>query len=254
MVLVETGSFEMGSETGAANEQPVHGVNITRPFYIGRYEVTFDEYDLFCDGTVGIRRPSDNGWGRGNRPATNVTWYDAVAYCNWLSGQHGLTPCYDQVGKNVMWDRSCDGYRLPTEAEWEYAARGGSLSQGYTYAGGDDPDRVAWYADPGGASHPVGEKLPNELGLYDMSGNIWEWCWDRYDGTYYARSPENNPAGPRSGDGDIYFGPERSRRGGCFKEAADVLRTTYRSFDSSAYIGNSSGFRLVRTADSGEEP
>jgi len=124
MVLVEAGSFQMGSTGGAENEQPVHTVQIARPFYIGKYAVTFEEYDRFCDDQKG-RRPQDNGWGRGTRPVFGVSWVHAVKYCNWLSGKEGLTPCYDVKGKLTECDFSTNGYRLPTEAEWEYAARGG---------------------------------------------------------------------------------------------------------------------------------
>jgi formylglycine-generating enzyme required for sulfatase activity len=198
MVLVEAGSFQMGSTGGAENEQPVHTVQITRPFYIGQYAVTFEEYDRFCDDQAG-RRPQARGWGRGTHPVFGVTWAEVVKYCNWLSEKEGLTPCYSGKGKRIQCDFSANEYRLPTEAEWEYAARGGQKSQGYEYAGGDNPDDVAWYdSNSGGQPHPVGQKQPNELGLYDMSGNAFEWCWDLYGDDYYASSPSNDPTGPSS--------------------------------------------------------
>lgn len=126
MVLVEAGSLKMGSASGRADEQPVHTVRITRPFYIARYELTFDEYDRFCEDT-NRRKADDEGRGRGMLPVIQVTWYDAAAYCNWLSEVEGLTPCYSGRGKNTQCDFSASGYRLPTEAEWEYAARGPCL-------------------------------------------------------------------------------------------------------------------------------
>jgi len=110
MVLVEAGSFQMGSTDGDADEQPVHTVHITRPFYIAKYAVTFEEYDRFCDDTIGIVKPDDGGRGRGNLPVINVTWYDAVAYCNWLSEKEGLTPCYSGKGRlNVTFQPTAIG-------------------------------------------------------------------------------------------------------------------------------------------------
>jgi len=246
MVLVEAGSFQMGSTDGHPAEQPVHTVHITRPFYMGRYAVTFEEYDRFCDDTIGIRRPKDK-WGRGTRPVSGVDWHDAVTYCNWLSEKEGLTPCYSGKGKLIQCDFSANGYRLPTEAEWEYAARGGPRSQGYKYAGSNNVDDVGWYdGNSGGQTHPVGQKQPNELGLYDMSGNTWEWCWDWYDKDYYASSPASDPTGPSSGTGPYIADAERARRSGSHKENSGTLRVAYRSADGANYPGDN-GFRLVRT-------
>jgi len=246
MILVEAGSFQMGSTSGRPSEQPVHSVHITRPFYMAKYAVTFEEYDRFCDDTIGIRRPRDN-WGRGTRPVAGVDWYDAVKYCNWLSEKEGLTPCYDVKGRLTQCDFSADGYRLPTEAEWEYAARGGQKSQGYIYAGSDNVDDVGWYeGNSGKQTHPVGQKQPNELGLYDMSGNMWEWCWDWYGEDYYASSPASDPTGPSSGTGPHISDAERARRSCSYRENSDCLRVARRSADGASYPGDN-GFRLVRT-------
>jgi formylglycine-generating enzyme required for sulfatase activity len=250
MVLVEAGSFEMGSNTGLPLEQPVHTVQITRPFYTGKYEVTFEQYDEFCDATDKTRA-IDPGYGRGTRPVGNASWYDTIEFCNWLSELAGLEICYSGEGMATECDFTASGYRLPTEAEWEYAARGGTRSQGYLYAGSDDADEVAWYADNSADStHPVGQKAPNELGLHDMSGNVYEWCWDWYDREYYAESPANDPTGPEIGEGIL--GRQRVRRGGDFWNDAFSVRTTARTFDIPhirvAYEIYDYGFRVVRTA------
>jgi formylglycine-generating enzyme required for sulfatase activity len=247
MVLVEAGSFQMGSTAGRPDEQPVHTVRITHSFYIAKYAVTFDDYDLFCEDT-NRTKPADRGKGRGMMPVINMTWYDAAAYCNWLSEKEGLTPCYRGSGKTIQCDFSANGYRLPTEAEWEYAAHGGQQSLGYFFAGGDNPDEIAWYgANSGGLIHPVGQKKPNELGLYDMNGNMFEWCWDWYAADYYAMSPADDPRGPSSAPAATSpRGPERVRRGGSWEEAAENIRITSRSCDWASYAGDS-GFRLART-------
>jgi len=247
MVLVEAGSFQMGSTNGYAHEQPIHTVLISKPFYIAKYEVTFEEYDRFCDDTHRDRL-DDRSWGRGNQPVIHVDWNDAIAYCNWLSEKDGLSPCYSGKGKLVECDFSANGYRLPTEAEWEYAARGGQNSQGFIYAGSDNPDNVAWYADNSNEQlHPVGEKEPNELGLYDMCGNIFEWCWDWYNQDYYAASPPSDPLGPPPPQDPKPWEFIRVRRSGSWRENAENVRISARSFDSIDYPGDN-GFRLVRTA------
>ena len=130
-------------------------------------------------------------------PVICVSWYDAVDYCNWLSRKDGLLPAYSRGGNSIQCNFSANGYRLPTEAEWEYAATGGSSSRGYTYSGSNTIGNVAWYSGNSGLKpHPVGGKQANELGLYDMSGNVWEWCWDWY-GDYPSRS-QTDPTGVSS--------------------------------------------------------
>ncbi len=247
MVLVEPGSFQMGSASGRSAEQPVHTVSITEPFYVSKYEVTFDQYDEFHkDARSGSPPPDDGGWGRGNRPVTRVTWYDAVKYCNWLSERERLTPCYSGGGITTECDFMANGYRLPTEAEWEYAARGGCKSQGFTYAGSDNVDDVGWYLDnSGGQIQPVGQKKPNELGLCDMSGDVWDFCWDWYEIDYYKSSPSSDPTG---GAIPSPYERKRARRGGAWDEAADSLRIAFRSHDWPDFVDNCNGFRIVRTA------
>ncbi len=268
MVLVENGSFWMGDTwaDGGISEGPVHNVVLTYDFYIGKYVVTFDEYDAFCEAT-GRSKPKDEGWGRGSRPVINVTWWDAVEYCNWFSDREGIPRAYigegsfkgcfiDGSGNETNDPSEVMGYRLPTEAEWEYAARGGNKSFGYKYSGSDNLDEVAWYCYNSGdrylegncdwktimenncRTHEVGTKAPNELGIYDMSGNVGEWCSDRY-GEYYG-STQTNPYNK--------WGSDRVFRNGNFRGSeieATVAKRSYKSIDwvFSSYLG----FRICRT-------
>lgn len=250
MVLVEGGTFEMGAANGLPFEQPVHTVVITKPYYLSRYEVTFYQYDRFCDD-VGKNRAQDEGQGRGARAVGNVSWYDAVEFCNWLSQKEGLEPCYSGTGLSTECDFATNGYRLPTEAEWEFAARGGNRGEGYEYAGSNIPDEIGWYLDnSNGFSNPVGAKSPNELGLFDMSGNVQEWCWDWYDAEYYGVSPLEDPRGPSVGRS--LMGQQRIKRGGSFFNQATLLRVAARNFDPpnrrTVYDVYFYGFRVARTA------
>jgi formylglycine-generating enzyme required for sulfatase activity len=245
-VLVESGSFTMGDTWGGgdSNEKPTHKVTLTYDFYIGKYEVTFNEYDAFCDAT-GRSKPDDEGWGRGQRPVINVSWWDAIAYCNWLSEKEKLPKAYDSNGNLLDKDGRVTtditkvlGYRLPPEAEWEYAARGGNKSKGYKYAGSDDVDKVAWYRDnSGGRTQEVGKKAPNELGIYDMSGNVWEWCSDWYED--YSGSAQTNPYNNS--------GSRRVNRGGSWNFYATNTRVAYRSYGAPTYADYGLGFRITRT-------
>ncbi len=247
MVLVEPGTFYMGSDTGNSSEKPIHKVTLTRPYLIGVYEVTFEQYDAYTKAAKKNRlEPEEQN--RGTRPAMGMDWLQAVAYCNWLSEMEGLIPCYDIRGANTKCDFDANGYRLPTEAEWEFAAKGGIKSSGYIYAGGNQADEVAWYIDNSGSDyHQVGLKKSNELGLYDMSGNMWEWCWDYWDHSYYEKSPAVDPAGPISvPKQDFIYEIEKSRRSSRWLNTEKFMTTSNRSADFIKY-GGDNGIRLVRT-------
>jgi formylglycine-generating enzyme required for sulfatase activity len=243
MVRVDPGTFQMGS-AGAldeSDERPVHAVTISRAYLIGKYEVTFSQYDAFCAAT-GKGKPSDAKGRRGKFPVINVSWNDAVEFCNWLSRQEGLTPSYGGSGAGTTCDFSADGYRLPTEAEWEFAARGGTRSRGYYYAGSNNFIDVAVCAVVSGVSgdtKEVGTKAPNEIGTYDMSGNVYEWCWDWY--LSYPETAQTDPTGPT-------FGRGRIARGASANQVDMWLRTSNRAYYAQDEGNEARGFRVVRLA------
>jgi formylglycine-generating enzyme required for sulfatase activity len=250
MIVVEGGKFEMGASDCGDDAKPPHSVELSR-FLIGKYPVTFAEYDAYCQA-IELKYPSDNAWGRGPRPVIDVSWQDAIAYCNWRSHQDELTIAYDAkngtlldyAGKVTADTSKVHGYRLATEAEWEYAARGGQKSQGYAYSGSNSLAEVGWYHDNAVfRTQPVGEKKENELGIYDMSGNLSEWCQDWYAKSYYATSPTRNPMGPTSGS-------ERVTRGYGFLGNIVCCRSTYRGKNlpnNRGNLGDLLGFRLCRS-------
>lgn len=218
MVLVEGGTFTMGGTE--SDEKPTHSVTVSS-FSMGKYEVTVAEYKAFCTASGRIM-PTAPPWGWNDKhPMANVSFDDANAFCNWLT---------ETAGKN---------YRLPTEAEWEYAARGGSKSNGYIYAGSNDLDKVAWsWKNAEGQAQACGRKKPNELGLYDMSGNVSEWCKDWYDKSYYIISPSTNPQGPSSGT-------YRVNRGGNYHPTAAEFGVNNRGLNSPESSFYTLGFRVV---------
>ena len=217
MVFVQGGTFQMGSTDGENDEQPVHTVRVD-DFYIGKYEVTQAQWRA----VMGADPPELKFKGCDNCPVESVSWNDVQTFIRKLN---------EKTGKR---------YRLPTEAEWEYAARGGKKSRGYKYAGSNDPDEVAWHnGNSGSKTHPVGRKKPNELGLYDMSGNVWEWCRDWYDKDYYKNSPGNNPKGPSSGS-------YRVLRGGSWYSLPQLCRVANRDWVNPWLRGVNYGFRLAQ--------
>ena len=252
VILVEKGSFTMGDTWGGgeSDEKPTHKVTFTYDFYIGKYEVTFDEYDAFCNATGRRWKPDDQGWGRGSRPVINVSWNGAIAYCNWLSEKEKLPKAYDSNGNLLDKDGRVTtdpskvlGYRLPTEAEWEYAARGGNKSKGYKYSGSDNVGDVAWYIwNSGLKTQEVGKKAPNELGLYDMSGNVYEWCSDWYNS--YASSAQTNPYNSKAKYGS---GSGRVIRGGSWDNVASYARVASRFYKTPHSTYSYYGFRICRT-------
>lgn len=273
MLEIPGGTFLMGSND-YDNEKPQHKVTVS-DFCISRYLITRQLYREIVEG-------SPEEWANDKDdqqlPANHVTWFDAVKICNALSEQVGLQACYRIDGKQVEWDREADGYRLPTEAEWEFACRAGTTSQWFF---GDDPaelGRYAWFRDNSEKkAHPVGEKEPNPLGLHDMIGNVWEWCWDWYGDYkedsdakdmdrwprsvrfYYAighiilkipvigqllvkdssDSSLHDPIGPKEGDARVL-------RGGSFGSEAGRLRSALRDRIQPEFRSEYIGFRCVR--------
>ena len=236
-VLLPGGAFVMGDAKGAPDEKP-HRVSVGS-FYIDKYEVTQERYKKMMGADYSRRKNP-------NAPAEQVTWASAAKYCNARSKAEGLTPCYDTAAWKCNF--SANGYRLPTEAEWEYAARAGATT---SYSFGNSASALrnfAWMKEnSGGRPRDVGKKLPNPWGLYDMYGNVAEWCNDLYAVDYYRKSPAQNPRGPASGD-------KRVVRGGSWNSKAPECRSAYRASDNPAYadvcIGyyDVYGLRCVRNA------
>ena len=289
MALVPAGTFEMGDHSGPGpgNAFPVHPVYLDA-FYMDVFEVTNQKYadylnTAYAQGRItvsfGVVRQvggagselSDlhgsgfsfitwNGssfgvWaGKEDHPVHGVSWFGACAFANQCSRDRGLTPCYDEA--NWTCDFTADGYRLPTEAEWEYAARGGEHNPYYLYPWGDTIDgsnaNFLGSGDPFDMDHPgttpvgyydgnqtpPGVDMANGYGLYDMTGNLWEWCWDWYDFDYYSYSPPSNPTGPASGS-------DRVRRGGCWEDYPAGIRSARRHYFDPVYRYDDLGFRVV---------
>ena len=297
-VFVEGGSYMMGSNDGYSNEKPVHNVTLS-PFCLAKHELTVAEFRAFVNATgyqttaelegsaYGIK---DGNWGWQNgfnwknpgfsqsdqHPVTCISWYDAISYCNWRSQNEGLSPAYNidksrkdanngNSSDNYKWTVSlvpgAKGYRLPSEAEWEYAAR--SRGMNYKYAWGNDEkpyirgskaanvadesskkqinwaDYFSGYDDGYVYTAPVGSFAANDLGAFDMGGNVWEWCWDWYDSGYYAKSQSSDPIGAGSGS-------SRLVRGGCWDNGPESLRVCDRNGFNPNYRNSYVGVRLVR--------
>jgi formylglycine-generating enzyme required for sulfatase activity len=260
MVKVKGGIRKLGSDdVSFPEENPSHWVTVST-FLMSRYEVTQQLYYAVMGMNPSYFQPSAFT-DEPRRPVESVTWLDAVKFCNELSQYARFTPCYtiNEAGGVVTCNFTADGYRLPTEAEWEFAARGGTANDGYyyKYAGSDNIGDVAWWKGNSDLeTHPVGYWGSNELDLYDMTGNVWEWCWDTYDDTYYQWNTDwTDPLGPEdiyAYDAAIYTGCYMIVRGGSFGDdttPADVLRTSTRAYVFDNWVDahrTSVGFRVVR--------
>ena len=221
-VDIPAGTFIMGSpetEVNRDNDETQHEVTLSA-FKMSKYEITFAQYDMFCEA-MGREKPDDEGWGRGNRPVINVSWDDATEFAEWM------------------------GCRLPTEAEWEYACRAGSTTpfntgENLTTKQANYDGNYPYNNNPEGVYRkqtlPVGSFAPNAWGLYDMHGNVWEWCSDWYDD--YPTAPQTNPKGP-------VWGSYRVIRGGSWDYDARRCRSACRYYNSPDYRGSNLGFRLV---------
>ncbi len=277
LVSVKGGTFTMGNEkvTGKyAYQHQVHQVTVGN-FYMAPAEVTQAEfYEImgynpsYHNGSDSGRMPVE-GEVQDQRPVEHISWYEALIYCNLLSRKNRLKPCYSMEinGKNVTdtskwgeipekgspqwdsikWNDQANGYRLPTEAEWEYASRGGSMSAGYSSSGTDfdssELGQFSWYdQNSKGRTHQVKLLTPNELGLYDMCGNVYEWCWDWFSKNYYTspEAMENNPKGPQSGEYRVVRGAEWS--------SDYTMTASYVRGSASPHLpSRRQGFRICRT-------
>jgi len=256
-IRIQGGTFVMGSpanELGHSDNEFQHQVTVSS-FYIGEYEVTQKEYKKI----MGKNPSSFSSFNGDNLPVENVSWYDAIEYCNKRSQKEGLTPVYtinklkkdpnnqnsnDKVKWIVTWNKNANGYRLPTEAEWEYACRAGMNTafnnNNDDYANSTSVSEVAWYINNTNLrTHDVGMKDANAWGLYDMHGNVWEWCWNWYGD--YSSEAQTDPMGASSG----FF--RVSRGGGC-DSSAEQVRSAYRSNNINPnYTNGNLGFRVVRS-------
>ncbi len=286
MVLVKGGTFTMGStaDWAEADEAPKHEVELGS-FLIGRHEVTVSEFAAFVAATGYTTTAERDGgcevldasgdWGLkadaswrnpyyqqgDDHPVVCVSWYDAIAYCNWLSAQASRKPCYSGDGEATTWDPTADGYRLPTEAEWEYAATSRGRTERYGWGQGEPKTdgrpaanirdesfgrafkpRNIWtgYDDGFVLAAPVGSFPPTRLGLHDISGNVYEWCWDFYGEDYYAQSPRVNPTGPD-------HGKVRACRDRGFLCNPETIALTNRGRSPADHRFHHGGFRLART-------
>jgi len=235
MVLIPAGRFIMGDQTQI--DATPHEVAINS-FYMDKNLVTQEQYEK-------VMGENPSRWKGARNPVEQMRWSDAARYCNARSKSEGLEPCYNLQ----TWECNfqANGYRLPTEAEWEYACRAGTAT---AYSFGNDPSKLkdyGWFEqNSGGKPQPVGQKPPNAWGLYDMHGNVWEWCNDFYQVDYYQQSPKENPSGPKAGDTKVV-------RGGAWKFSAETCRSGYRYNENPGYADvcfgyDIYGFRCVKNA------
>ena len=232
-VMVPSGQFMMGGlkrdSLARDTEKPRHEVDIPHLLLVMKYPVTQALYtDVTGQNPSSFKGPQ--------HPVENVSWYEAIAFANALSQANGFQPVYTIQGSDVDWNSHADGWRLPTEAEWEYFARGGEY---HLFAGDDRIDAVAWYTENSETTSPVGQKKANGFGLYDVSGNVLEWCWDRWK-REYRKAAAVNPTGPDRGSTRIV-------RGGGWNNSASLMRLSARNSLKPDIRFNGLGFRLVRS-------
>lgn len=245
MVMVEGGTFKMSPKENGVDPKTkkkiVYDISVSS-FEMSKFEVTVADWKAYTMAN-NMNMPARPSWGwNDDYPITNISWTDAVKYCNWLSKENNLKPAYSKKGDKYVCDFSADGYRLPSEAEWEYAAKGGNKSKNFTYSGSNDLEMIAWYANNSRKSpKEIGTKLANELGLHDMSGNVWEWCWNYYSPIYHLAEKRDNPIGPDRGE-------KRSVRGGSWDSSKlEYLKPSNQLSWNPNSTNEFFGFRVVRT-------
>jgi len=239
MVYLPGGSFTMGSDRESLDEKPAHKVSLNA--------FLMDQYEVYGELFVKAELSNPSHYQGAKMPVEQIRWRDARMYCNERSLMEDLTPCYDESNSNLPLNINANGYRLPTEAEWEYAARAGRTKR----YGSVDAVRLKQYAvyeaNSQKRTRPVGTKKPNAFGLYDILGNVSEWCEDVYAENYYADSPEDNPQGPDAKSDTN----KRVMRGGNWKASADMCRVTFRTGQltgdtDACFTTDYCGFRCVR--------
>ena len=228
MVMISSGISEIGSNNGWHDEKPAHRINITNKMLVAKYEVSQYLYTFVCDTNPSTEKAD-------NYPVNNINWLDAITFCNKLSKLFGYDTCYLFDKGKVIWDTNANGFRLPTEAEWEYFCRVGNQGD---FNSDEGVENLAWFNQNSGFKiHPIGQKKPNKAGIYDLHGNVSEWCWDWYDENYYRYSGLVNPKGPTSG-------LLRVHRGGSYLDGFSKIRSSARNFDDG--INKKMGIRFVR--------
>lgn len=227
-VHIQPGTFNMGSVSGSEDEYPVHNVIIENRLIVSAKEITVREFS----NIMGYLPDNNDDL---HLPVVNVSWLESIRFCNELSKIEGLDTCYIITDDRVEWNDSSNGWRLPTEAEWEFVAKGNNNND---FPFNKELNDFGWFSQNSGLKiHPGGRKEANENRIYDMNGNVWEWCWDYYDSDYYEVSETINPKGPSNGD-------YRVKRGGSAIEGSFYARNSNRNSQSSNK--DFSGFRIFR--------